>query len=69
MAEGEGPDGKAVSYSVFKKGFKYYISGPNSMEHLCNRAVSDIEGIKREIFIVYRSKITKIKMPWELNTR
>jgi hypothetical protein len=67
VAEGEGPGGEPASHWVYKSGRSYYVSGPNFTEHLCHPSVTSHEAIKREIFLVYQTKVTNVKMPWELN--
>lgn len=67
IAEGEDSDGKPRSHWVFKSGRSFYISGPNFTEHLCHPSVTSHEAIKREIYLVYQTKVTNIKMPWEVN--
>lgn len=66
VAEGEGPNGEARSHWVYKSGRSFYVTGPNFTEHLCHPSVSGHEAIKREIYLVYQTKITNIKMPSEL---
>lgn len=66
IAEGESSDGSPKSHWVYKAGRSFYVSGPNFTEHLCHPSVTNHEAIKREIFLVYQTKVTRIKMPWEL---
>lgn len=64
--KGRGGGGEPVSHRVYKSGRSFYISGPDFKEHLCHPSVTSREAIKREIYLVYKTKVTNIKMPWEL---
>lgn len=63
VAEGEGPNGEARSHRVYKSGRSFYVSSPNFPEHLCHPSVTSREDIKREIFLVFGTKVTNIRKP------
>jgi len=63
IADGRDPDGQPISHWIYKKGRSFYVSGPNFTEHLCHPSVKDQAAIKREIFLVYQTKVTGTRMP------
>lgn len=68
VAEGEDSSGNLDRVWVYKKDSSYYLSGSgtSARTHLCHPSVRDHEGIKREIFLVFRLKVEKIIQPHEL---
>ena len=68
VAEGTAPDGSIVRHMVYRKGNSYYVSGPNSREHLCHPSVRNDDDVKNEILLVFQTKISSTKLPWEFIT-
>jgi len=46
-------DGKSVTVYVAKRGRSFYLSGPNSTSHLAHPSRRDIEGVIREVEMVW----------------
>lgn len=63
IAKGENDKGESCSHNVHKNGGSIFVSGPNFKEHLCHPSVSSAEQIKREIYLVFQTKVTDIEMP------
>jgi len=61
-AEGQEPDGTMRQFAVYKKGRSVFIRDPGFQEHACQRSIRTLSSVKREIFHVFRTSITRVDM-------
>lgn len=54
----EAEDGE--NFHVYKKGGSIYVHSPCGKEYLCHPSVTSQEKVKREILLVFHSKIVSI---------
>lgn len=62
IAEGQESDGTVRHFAVYKKGRSVFIRDPKFQEHACQRSVRSLASVKREIFHVFRTSITRVDM-------
>ncbi|WP_363798444.1 hypothetical protein ABU614_01120 [Lysobacter firmicutimachus] len=53
--------GNPSTYTVRKRGRTVYIHGLDGRRHLCHPSVVDVDGVKREIAIVFQARVTRIE--------
>ncbi|MCA6217778.1 hypothetical protein KGA65_14675 [Ideonella sp. B7] len=50
-------DGRTIFVTVAKEGRLYHLSAPGERSHICHPSVSSLDGVRREILLVYRARV------------